>query len=172
VHGSDRPAGTLGFATPTRPGSRRPDPDSDGIRVTQANVKPRCTTRPVPPRPSVSLLRQGRDLYARTRTRMASESLKATSLPTGPGQPRPLPGLGRHCRTRTGASVAGDMPIVDVQKHHSGRYGVLSALQPREPHLTTMLELVASTADRLVSVKGPTVLERAPFAHRTNAVCM
>jgi hypothetical protein len=43
VHGSARPAVTLGFATPTRPGSPRQDPDSDGnhgIRVTQGHVTP------------------------------------------------------------------------------------------------------------------------------------
>ncbi len=84
VHGSARPAGTLGFATPTRPDSLRPDPDSDDIRVTQGHVAPDRS-----------------------------------------GPARPLHGLGRHCRTRTGASAAGDLPIVDVQKHHSGRYGVL-----------------------------------------------
>ncbi len=46
--------------------------------------------------PSASPLRQGRALHARTRTRMASESLKVTLLPSGPGHPRPF----RRTRTQ------------------------------------------------------------------------
>ncbi len=112
--------------------------------------------RPVPRGPSASPLRYGRAPHARTRTRMASKSPKVTSPPTGPGHPRLLPGLRRHCRTRTGALPQGCQGICQLWTCRSTTLagtGYLSAQQPREPHLTTTLELVASMADRLVSVQ-------------------
>ncbi len=167
MHGSLRPAG-IRHSDAAAGGLPRPDPDSDGVRVTQAHASVHGLARPAMTLGIATPIRPG--AYARTRTRMASESLKAASPPTGPGLSRHLPGLGRHRRTRSGATPPGICQLWTCRSTTLAGTGYLSAQQPREPHLTTTLMLVASTAYRLVSVKGLTVWERAPFAHRTNAV--
>ncbi len=76
--GSPRPAGTLGSSHSYTAGLPRPDPDSDGIRVTQAHAAVHGLACPAVTLGIATLIRPGP--RARIRTRMASESAQATSL--------------------------------------------------------------------------------------------
>ncbi len=135
VHGSARPAVTLGFATPIRPGSLHPDPDSDGIRVTQGNV---ASDRTWPGWPST----------APTRTR--------TTLPNP-----------NRCLCHRGYANCGraEAPLWQVRG---------TCWRSNHVNLTRLLRSSSSPAwlTEQSECRGLTVWERAPFTHRTNAVCM
>jgi hypothetical protein len=70
-------------------GLPRPDPDSDGVRVTPAHAALHGLARPAVTLGIATPIRPGP--RARSRTRMASESAQATSLRPGRAQPLAAP---------------------------------------------------------------------------------
>jgi hypothetical protein len=103
-------------------GLPRPDPDSDGVRVTPAHAALHGLARPAVTLGIATPIRPGP--RARSRTRMASESAQATSLRPGRAQPLAAPAWTRTTTPNRPGATTPRYANCGRAEAPLGRYGV------------------------------------------------